>query len=533
MSGATTVHTNGAASQPADVAFLRRFSGVPDGVSDAEVVAGVEAMRAWHLAREAEAAARSRAASLTSGWRDTPPGESSFFPFPTATLPAAAAANVRAQAAALDVDEAAVGVATLVALAAAVGNAYAIAPKRSWTERAAVWAVLVMPSGAKKSGAVEAAVAPALAIEAETRAEREAELATYNEEMARWKKLSAAEKKRTDEPDEPEQRPRLRVGDTTVESVAVVHADNPRGLLLYRDELSAWLGSFDRYASGDADLANWIEMCGGRVATIDRKSNKDRPNITVALPNVSVIGTTQPKTLRQRLGPPHFDSGFAARLLFVEPPARPRRWSDADVTRDVSEGYAGLIRQLYGIAMPAGGPTVLPLSAEARTLFVAFYNEHADVMNRTAEGPLRASLSKLEAYALRLALVLHVAEAQRIGYGNAPGPVSAEAVARGIQLTRWLRREQARVYAIHGFSDASLDRDERTARRLPETFTWQDVKEAWQVSKSGAYNVIERLLSKGLAEDVSHGTYRRLAERDTPGGLLDFLDFGSLGPSDV
>ena len=53
------------------------------------------------------------------------------------------------------------------------------------------------------------------------------------------------------------------------------------------------------------------------------------------------------------------------------------------------------------------------------------------------------------------------------------------------------------------------------------------MKEVWEVGKSGAYNVIERLLSKGFAEDEAHGRYRRtVGGMDTPGGLVDFLDFG-------
>lgn len=514
-----------------DPAFLRAFCGVPTGVTDAEVLAGVEAVRGWHAAQQAETLARARAAALTSDWRDTVPGESSFVPFPTEVFPGPVADHVRAQAAALDVDEAAVAVAHVVALAAAVGNAYAVSPKRSWTERAAVWAVLVMPSGAKKSGAVEAGVGPALSIEADARAEADAEAERHRAELSQWEELSAAEKKRTPKPAEPARAARVRVGNTTVESVATVHADNPRGLLLYRDELSAWLGSFDSYKSGDADLANWIEMCGGRAGVIDRKSDKDRPTLHVSFPNVCVVGTTQPGTLRQRMSPGHFSTGFAARLLFVEPPTRPRRWTDADVTADVAEGYARLIRDLYAVPMPPDGPAVLPLAPAALALFVEFVNAHGRLMGRAPDGPLVASLSKAEGYALRFALALHVADAALDGRASEPGPVSASALSRGLRLARWFAREQARVYARHGFAEATMDRDERNARKLAETFAWKDVADVWEVGKSGAYVVVDRLLSKGLAEDEAHGSYRRTTTGgpDAPGGLVDFLDYGA-GP---
>ncbi|HIG75310.1 MAG TPA: DUF3987 domain-containing protein [Bacteroidetes bacterium] len=522
------VAINGAAREREhDPAFLRVFCGVPAGVSDAEVIEGAEAVREMHAARERYEASVLRAKLLTSGWRDAvPDAEASFVPFPTDVLPHAAANLVRGQAAALDVDEAAVAVPVVVALAAAVGNVFAAAPKRTWHERPAVWAVLVMPSGAKKSGAVEAAVSPTLRFEADARAEHEAEAEAYAADLAQWEELTKAQQKSTPKPIPPPARRRFRVGDTTVESVASVHAENARGLLLYRDELSAWVGSFDRYSRGDADLANWIEMCGGRSAVIDRKSNRDRPTIHVPFPNVSVIGTIQPRTLRQKLGPPHFDSGFAARLLFVEPPSRPRRWTDADVTPEVLSAYDALIRRVYSVGM-GEAPAPIDLTPEAKALFISFVNENGRLIDRTPEGPIRASLSKIEAYAVRFALAFHIADVAADRVPTEPGPLPANALARGIFLARWFRREQARVYIRHGFAEVSLDRDERLARKLPEAFTWQDVKEVWEVGKSGAYNVIERLLSKGFAEDEAHGRYRRtVGGMDTPGGLVDFLDFG-------
>lgn len=431
-------------------------------------------------------------------------GAPAFAPFPTDVLPRPVADYVRAQASALNVDESAVAVPVLVALGAAVGNSYEVEPKPGWRERAAFWACLIQPSGTLKSQSVFVAVEPALKLEKEAADRYRTERDDYEANLSQWNELSKSAKAEVPKPSKPDRR-RYRTGDTTVESLVSVHADATRGLLVYRDELSGWLGSFDRYARGDADQANWIELCGGRPIVIDRKSD-ERGVLYVERPNASVVGTIQPSTLAAKLGPGHFDSGFAARLLLTEPPARRRRWSEATVTSDVAGAYHSLVRGLY---REDEGADVLPFSAEARALFVAFYNENGAVMDRLPDGPLRASLSKVEGYCVRLALVFHLcACAVR---REIPGEVSAEAVERAVVVARWLRYEQARVYRLHGFDRLALDADERKALELPDEFGWGDVADVWEVSRSGAFKVIGRLLEKRCAEDAGHGKYRRVA----------------------
>jgi hypothetical protein len=53
----------------------------------------------------------------------------------------------------------------------------------------------------------------------------------------------------------PPVRPRIRVADATVEALGALAAALPRGLLLVRDELTGWLGAFDKYGGGGSDRA--------------------------------------------------------------------------------------------------------------------------------------------------------------------------------------------------------------------------------------------------------------------------------------
>ena len=60
------------------------------------------------------------------------------------------------------------------------------------------------------------------------------------------------------------------LSDTTVEALAPILRVNPRGLLLARDELAGWIGSFDRYSGkgkSGADAANWLSMLSTELAS--------------------------------------------------------------------------------------------------------------------------------------------------------------------------------------------------------------------------------------------------------------------------
>jgi hypothetical protein len=179
----------------------------------------------------------------------------------------------------------------LAGLASAVGNTRRIQLKRGWSEPAVVWAAIVGDSGTLKSPALEVALRPvrrrqhaAMKRHAEAVALYETELIQYERDLQDWKRSKAqdAPPVRLEEP----KASRCWCDDTTVEALAVLLLHNWRGLLLVRDELSGWLGSFDRYSQGKgADAAKWLEMFGGgqswwieRVAFQRPSTSRGRPS---------------------------------------------------------------------------------------------------------------------------------------------------------------------------------------------------------------------------------------------------------------
>ena len=305
-------------------------------------------------------------------------------PFPLDTLPDAVAGYARAASRAIPADPAFVAMPMLAVLSAAIGAKARIQLKRGWEEPPTIWTMLVAPSGSSKSPALQYALRPVYRLEAHER------------DVYEHKRTAYERAKEGGEKAEKPVRRRYRTGDATVESVVSVLSENPHGILLARDELAAWIGSFDRYANGAADLQAWIEMHGGLQVSTDRKTSG---NVTIDRPAVAVTGTIQPGTLRDKIGEIHFDTGFAARLLMAQPPVQPKEWTEADVARETDEAYETLLQRLYEFE-----PLQLTLTQAAKEKWIRFVNDHGQRVYEMAGGVRKTITSKEEMHAARLAL---------------------------------------------------------------------------------------------------------------------------------
>jgi hypothetical protein len=379
-------------------------------------------------------------------------------------------------AAAIGCDPAFVALPLLAALAAAVGNSRRVELKRGWTEPAVVWTCLVGESGQFKSPALDLALravrerqAAAVRLwKADLEAFR-AERRNYENALAEWRAARGKGlKPKAPEGEEPVCE-RWLVSDTTVESLALVLQDSPRGLLLARDELAGWVGGFDAYkAKGrGGDAAHWLEMHRAGPVIVDRKSG---PVKLVHVPRaaVSITGGVQPETLRRALGREHFEDGLAARLLLAAPLPRRRSWTEAEVDPDLEAAVEAAFSRLYALQLGESAegdpyPVTLRLTPEGKRAWVGFFQEHArEHVDLT--GDLAAAWSKLEGYAARFALVLECAAWAATGQPpDGPGSVDVDSVAAGAALARWFGGEAKRVYGVLAEDDGDRER-----RRLAE-----------------------------------------------------------------
>jgi len=401
----------------------------------------------------------------------------------------------------------------LSALAAAIGNSRRIRLKGGWTAPAIIWAAVVGESGTQKT--------PAFALVMRTVRERqrkaldgyaeavrgyEAELAHYEKEMAVWKR----DKKTTDDPPakpDPPRADRYIVSDTTVEALSPILLENPRGVLLARDELAGWIASFDRYATGGkgSDSAHWLSMFNGESIIVDRKTGIPR-TIFVPQASVSIVGGIQPAILHRALGMEHRESGLAARLLLTCPPRKPKRWTEADIHSKAEAEIERMLDRLYDL-QPAIGedgelrPVVVTLTPEAKRLWREYYDAHA-LEQAELCGELAAAWSKLEEYPARLALVIHfarwAADDPRL---QTPDAVDADSIKAGIRLGQWFKHETRRVYAI--LSESDTQREQRQLMEWIEgkggSATAREVQQGNRsvVTSTDAENTLDELVKAG------------------------------------
>jgi hypothetical protein len=257
------------------------------------------------------------------------------------------------------------------------------------------------------------------------------------------------------------ERPRLRISDTTAEKAGQLAAGLPRGLLLVRDELAGWIGSFDKYGGGNSDRAFWLESYQGGPYQIDRVKLDDP--ILIWHLSIGVVGGIQPDKLSKLTG--GADDGFSSRFLYAWPECTPDFHLARDLLDESSAKYAvARLAKLEMVAEGGGafGPVRLPLDPEGEDLLEVFGKETVGQAH-DATGPMAAVFSKARGHALRLATVIEFlwwcggesgdAEPDRIGHA---------AVAAAIDLMR----DYFIPMAERVFGDASIPFADRLGMTL-------------------------------------------------------------------
>lgn len=314
-----------------------------------------------------------------------------------------------------------VACATLAVAGSLIGNARWVSPWPSWREPPVLWIGLVGDPSSSKSPALKPLMGLLRRLESEMAADfddtRRQWLTAQEAADARkvsWQSDVKAAAKAGDPvppmpadaeaPPEPA-RPRIVLSDCTVEATAAVLAGQPRGVLLYRDELTGWLAGMGAYKAGNgSDRAFWLEASGGGPFTVDRVRQAGKP-LRIDRLAVGLLGGIQPDRLVSQLLVGD-DDGLAARLLLSwpdpVPPSRPT------VTPD-DAGALRAMRRLLSLEMAQGEhgpePALVPLDDDAADMFDRL---RSDLYARTqaAAGRQGGHFGKLPGLSLRIAMAL-------------------------------------------------------------------------------------------------------------------------------
>jgi putative DNA primase/helicase len=417
--------------------------------------------------------------------------------------------------------------AALVALAALVGRKVGIRPKRydDWLVVANLWGAIVGPPGIQKTPPVEEAMRPLRRLVAEARKAHEEALRAFaldaavakaragaaKEELkkaAKGKKKNDAELRelaRQAKPPEEKTPPvlkRYETNDPTVEKLGEVLAENPNGVLLFRDELMGFLRNLDK-PGHESDRAFYLESWSGTGCfTYDRIG---RGTLHVPSVCVSVFGTIQPGPLARyvRAAATDDNDGLLNRFQVLFYPDPPEKWVNVDRYPDTQEKNAAyaVFRALDAID-PAGvgaeadaerGIPFMRFSPDAQGLFDGWRTELENRL-RAGEDPavLQCHLAKYRSLMPSLALLFHLID---LAGGQGAGPVTLRAAEAAAAWCELLEAHAQRLYraAFDGDLEAAMRLAQSLRDSLPNPFKARDVqRKCW--SGLGSAEDVERAL---------------------------------------
>ena len=367
---------------------------------------------------------------MTNSQESATPDETiSYAPFPTEVLPPTLQTFVDTGAKSIGVDPAFLAVPLLSACASAIGNTRRALVKDGWAEPCVLWTAIVAPSGSAKSPALDLTLSFI----------RDVEHHKIQLILSKHKDETMHAKENNLPVPDPPVLPRHILSDTTMEATVALLADQPRGLLLARDELSGWFGNMDRYANkAGGDAPQWLEMYGARSVTVDRKG---APPIFVPRASVSITGTIQPAVIATLFGKGMRDNGMAFRFLIAAPPPSPKRWTDDTIEPAVLRSARSIIKHLFNLqGEPKKGTQLEPIdrpfsddAADLKRDWVNSINERAGVAAED-EAP---AYPKIEGAAFRLALIIHelkLADGVALEHSY---EISRASLECGITLAEW------------------------------------------------------------------------------------------------
>ncbi len=386
-------------------------------------------------------------------------------PFPMKALPLSLRRYVVEASDSLDVAPELVAVPLLAVCSGLIGNARVLELKEGWSEPAVLWALIVAPSGDKKSPALDSVLRPLKRIESDLHEKYRRKMLAHRRKRRDFdRKLKAwirtPDKRQPREPREPKSE-RLSVDDASLPAVASLLRDNPRGLLLAQDELSGWIHVVSKNAS------HWLEMHGARSLTVDRKSH-DEPVIHVRNAALSVVGGIQPGVLDRIMNQKLVDGGFLARFLVALAEPRTARWTETRLDRASESELQSLYLRLRALEPDRGAspgsiePRTIRLGPGAKERWIDFHNRH-EKEGEELEDPLALAWPKLTGCAARLALVLHCVR-EALGRSRDPTLISTRTMEAAIEFADWFGGQARRLYC-----NVLREVHEKTAQELART----------------------------------------------------------------
>jgi Protein of unknown function (DUF3987) len=438
-------------------------------------------------------------------WGEVVPlGESpDVAPFPFELLPEALRPMVTDGARAYNCPPDYIGVPMLAVAGGAIGNSRHLAITKTHIQTACVFAGYVGRPGTTKT-------TPLRMVRRPLDAAQELFLADWRAKVEEWERQD--EETRGDRPS----ARRCIVSDTTTEALGVTLTENPRGVVMVRNELYGLVTGLNQYKNGKGhDRQVYLDLWDGNTLIIDRKAeNKSRGGapLYVSDPFCAIVGTLQPDVLGRLRGEtirgvPPPDDGFIDRFLLAYPadvPAVGEDWTE--VPEEATAAWAAAVENLLSLQMVADSerrrPYFLRLKPDGRREWERFTNAHAaEINDESFPSHLRGPWAKLKGYCARLALVLQLL--RRACGETRDDDVDGESLRRAVMLVDYFKAHARKVW-----SEMDVDPKLRVARKVVRWLRGSGLsrftkRDAYQALKGTFKTVVDLEPVLGLVEKHS------------------------------
>jgi regulator of replication initiation timing len=311
-----------------------------------------------------------------------------------------------------------------------------IKPSAKYKQPMVFWSAIVADSGSMKTPAQRVILDPLVELEKQAHDAYKAEMEAYECRKAAGENLP-----------KPLRRRHL-TKDATLETLQRIHADNPNGILYYRDEMAGAIKGRDQYRKGrgadeEAELDQWT----GAAIIVDRADK------STCLPKsaISRTGSIQWEILADLMGDHRDTNGAWSRWLFcaADAPTRYLSLSQAEPDTGIAETLFSLYSELAQL------PTQdYFLDDSAKRMFEYWQRQLVDEQQTQEALGLKLVYPKIEAYTARFALWLHIVNAV-LRQETPTQMISGLTMGRAIQLAAYYLW-QHRLIHTHNSPDAGL-----------------------------------------------------------------------------
>jgi hypothetical protein len=347
----------------------------------------------------------------------------------------------------------------------------------------------------KRSADFEGMVANSVQKDLKTRLDKEAKKSTMD---SRELELLRAEFMEALEMSEKQPARRLfKTNETTIQSMTLLQSQNPRGLLVFRDELTGLLTRWDREDGAD-ERAYFLEGWNGNGAYVDVKIAR---GVTEAKQIcISLLGGIQPDKLKAYLHQAQQggNDGMIQRLQLAVWPDEPKNWRLIDTAPNKEHKHRAfvMLQKLaemdfteYGANLDESDDRPYYRFDEAgQAVFFDWLTELQTVKIPAEENPLMVEhFGKFRSLMPSLALIFHLID---IANGEPGGPVSETAARLAVAWCDYLESHARRVYAMAESPEQEAAvklAGKIKAGSLPNPFTTRDIdRKGWHGLGKGA-----------------------------------------------